>query len=378
VIRCLLCLLPSIAYSHDTTHSPDACGEAGVWLGTGSQGSGSIVTPAFIERLASRKVVLLGERHDSTEDHRWQLQTVAQLLARHTDLAIGFEMFPRRVQPILDRWVAGTLSEAEFLRQVEWERIWNFDPGVYLPLFHFARMNRIPMLALNVDRSLVEQIGRLGWEGVGTSQKEGVSRPAPPDPAYRTELHEIFEHHPARAAGEAAFPRFVEAQTVWDRAMAQAIAGYLQQHSGALVVSIMGAGHVRNGYGVPHQLKDLGVDQVAKLITWEMDSSCDAPSTGTADAVYLVKPPDENPPRLGVATEQDAAGVLVTEVQTGGIADLAGLRVGDLILEIAGRPARDPGDLRAAVQRMAPGTWLPLRVRRGYFVMDVIARFPAG
>ena len=47
------------------------------------------------------------------------------------------EMFPRRLQPVLDRWVAGGLSEAEFLKQAEWDRVWHYDPQLYLPILHF-------------------------------------------------------------------------------------------------------------------------------------------------------------------------------------------------------------------------------------------------
>ncbi len=33
-------------------------------------------------------------------------------------------------------------------------------------------------------------------------------------------------------------------------------------------------------------------------------------------------------------------------------------------------------DLIAIVRRQAPGTWLPLRVRRGAETVDIVARFP--
>ncbi|MGA7181173.1 MAG: ChaN family lipoprotein [Thiobacillaceae bacterium] len=373
----LLCLLPSIACSQDNALNSSPCGQAGQWLGTDSHGVRLLSMPSFIDHLASQKVVLLGERHDSAEDHRWQLQTLAQLFSRHPDMAIGLEMFPRRVQPLLDRWVAGGLSQTEFLKLVDWKDIWNYDPNIYLPLFNFARMNRIPMLALNVEHSLVEQVGRLGWDSVPEAQKEGVTRPAQPDSAYVTELHEIFEHHPARAGGEGAFPRFVEAQTVWDRAMAQAIANFLKQHPKALVAGIMGSGHVRNGFGVPNQLKDLGVDRVSRLLTLDVDQGCGEISPVLADAVYLVNPSADNPPRLGVSMEPDPNGIRIAEVVNGSVAANAGLRAGDLITEVAGRPVKSPEDLRAAVMRQAPGTWLPLKVRRGFFEMEMVARFPA-
>jgi uncharacterized iron-regulated protein len=353
------------------------CGRPGLWLTPAQAGSQPADVSGLIGRLANQRVVLLGEHHDSAEDHRWQLQTLAQLQSRHPDMAIGFEMFPRRLQPVLDKWVAGGLSESQFLKAVDWSKVWNFDPKGYMPLFNFARMNRIPMLALNVDQSLVAAVAKQGWDAVPQSQKEGITKPAKPAPAYQSELHVIFEHHPARAAGEAAFPYFVQAQTVWDRAMAQGIADYLKQHPKALVVGIMGAGHVRDGYGVPYQLKDLGVDQVSDLLTWPMDESCGDITPGIADALYVINPLPANPPRLGVAMQMDPNGIRIAQVMAGSVAAQAGLQAGDLILEVAGRPAKDPEDLRQAVERQAPGTWLPLKIRRGFFELEVIARFPA-
>jgi hypothetical protein len=38
------------------------------------------------------------------------LQTLAALHVQRPKIVIGFEMFPRRLQPILDQWVAGALG----------------------------------------------------------------------------------------------------------------------------------------------------------------------------------------------------------------------------------------------------------------------------
>jgi S1-C subfamily serine protease len=69
-------------------------------------------------------------------------------------------------------------------------------------------------------------------------------------------------------------------------------------------------------------------------------------------------------------------GIRVASVQAGSVAEQAGLKAGDLIMSVAGQPAKiDP--LRALVQRQPPGTWLPLKVRRGAEEIEIVARFPA-
>jgi uncharacterized iron-regulated protein len=358
--------------------APASCGRPGQWLTpTDAQAQPTEPRPV-LERMARQQVVLLGEAHDSAEDHRWQLHTLTQIHALQPKLAIGFEMFPRRVQPALDQWVAGTLSETEFLRQSEWDKVWGFDARDYLPLFHFARMNRIPMLALNIERGVVDAVGKQGYDAVSEAQREGVGRPAAPTETYRKHLRAVFDHHPAKARGDAAFPRFVEAQSFWDRAMAEAIASHLKRVPDALVVGIMGAGHVRNGHGVAHQLKDLGVGQVGLLMTWERDESCADLGKGYADALYLIESPKDNPPRLGVGTDVDKDGLRITAITPGSVAEIAGLKSGDVILEVAGQPAKSILILRSVVQRQVPGTWLPLKVRREGKELEIIARFPLG
>ena len=93
------------------------CAPIGSWS---VPGGGKVSGPDIIARAAKRSVVLLGEMHDNPEHHQWQLQVLAALHAVRPDMIIGFEMFPRRVQKVLDQWVAGELSEAEFhaLRKV--------------------------------------------------------------------------------------------------------------------------------------------------------------------------------------------------------------------------------------------------------------------
>ena len=61
----------------------------------------------------------------------------------------------------------------------------------YMPLFQFARLNRIPMKALNVERSLVAKVGQQGWEAVPVAEREGVSDPAPASQAYQRDLARV-------------------------------------------------------------------------------------------------------------------------------------------------------------------------------------------
>lgn len=364
------------------------CVPVATWVSPGPSGAQPIAAAELLARLARQSAVLLGESHDNAEHHRWQLQTITELHALRPNMVLAFEMFPRRVQPALERWVAGELTEAEFLAASEWRGVWNMDPQLYLPIFHFARMNRVPMVALNVDREFTRMVNAKGFDAVPAEKREGITRPAAPSAGYIDVLLPSYgDHdHPVRGAGKVdrndpAFLRFVESQQTWDRAMAQGIAAAGARQSKPLVVAILGASHVERGFGVPHQLKDLGVANVAWLLPWEHGGDCNRLTAGYADAVFGMaanSAADEAPrrPRLGVGIEPAGDGVRVRQVEKGSIAEAAGIREGDIVNAAAGVAMKEPGDLRAAVQRQAPGTWLPLRVRREGQTLDIIAKFP--
>jgi uncharacterized iron-regulated protein len=269
----------------------NCCVTLGTWFDPGQQKT----RDDAIAALAQCGVVLLGETHDDAEHHRWQQNTIAALFGLRRDLVLGFEMFPRRVQPVLDRWSEGELSEVVFLEEVDWPRIWGIDAGLYLPLFHFARMHRLPMLALNVDRETNRRVAASGFAAVPSGDRENIGEPAPASKFYRERLFEWFKHHPS--AGTVAsidsekFERFVRAQLFWDRAMAEAIAGTRKVGQGPVVIGVVGSGHIEYGDGIPRQLAALGVGHIATALPWRAGTECPAHDPQIADLLFGVAPP---------------------------------------------------------------------------------------
>ncbi|MDX1467237.1 MAG: ChaN family lipoprotein [Halomonas sp.] len=334
-------------------------------------------TAALMPELAERRVLLLGEQHDRLDHHRWQLHTLAALHAHRPSLMIGLEMLPREAQPALDAWIAGELDEATFLAESDWQRAWGFDPALYLPILHFARMQRIPLVALNVAPALRGRLATEGWAAVPAEARFGITPPAPAAPAYRERLAAIFEQHIERDDDPAALERFIAAQLVWDRAMAAALAKASRPDT--LVVGLMGQGHLAGGDGVPAQLDDLGLTDHRSLLPWTPGDDCATP-TEHADARYVLG--DESafqpaaPLRLGVLLEDHPDGVRILSVDEESVAEQAGLAAGDVILTAAGVDLDSPTDLSAILRRQAPGTLLPLEVRRDDVTREWLARFP--
>ncbi|MDX1811110.1 MAG: ChaN family lipoprotein, partial [Gammaproteobacteria bacterium] len=107
-------LLLSCSFSLPTLASDEIdkqCVPQGQWVASnGKHWSNS----SLIKKLSQSQVVLIGEDHENPEHHRMQLHTIAQVYAEQPDLALGFEAFPRSVQKVLDKWVAGEIDAVHY------------------------------------------------------------------------------------------------------------------------------------------------------------------------------------------------------------------------------------------------------------------------
>ena len=112
------------------------------------------------------------------------------------------------------------------------------------------------------------------------------------------------------------------------------------------------------------KLGELGSEQVASLsasrqeeaLGWEMQELT-----------------PELAQRLGYEGEK---GVVITDVQPGGVAHQAGLRRGDLVLEIDRRPIRSMADYNAAMGRKKAGDAMLILARRGRQTFFVALHLP--
>lgn len=218
-----------------------------------------------LDRMATARVVLLGETHDAAPDHAWQARVLDGLADRRPVIA-GFEMFPRHARPALDDWVESLLDLPGFLTAARWREVWGFDPALYLPLFELCRRRRIPMRGLNIDRPLVSLIGREGWDALPEAERGWLTPAVPARIDYRRYLFEatggVRPGRTAQSPEDPAFDRFVRAQQAWDRAFACALAEAQAERPEALAVGIIGRGHLEYRLGVPPQLEDLGAGPV--------------------------------------------------------------------------------------------------------------------
>jgi hypothetical protein len=248
-------------------------------------------------------------------------------------------------------------------------------------------MNRIPMVALNIDTSLRRAVAKKGLSGVPENEREGITAPAAPSSAYLDYLLPIYAEHErdGKKKGEALkddpdFRRFVEAQQLWDRAMAQAIHSAADRPEKPLVVGIMGSGHIKHGRRTPSiegprlpRSVPCRPDPGRPVGNWlaeQLTRSSAAPGGGAMNELPRQRP--------GIRLKWcRMAAPACWRGEKGSIAEAAGIRDNDLISEAAGTQLKRLDDITGIVKRQAPGTWLPLKLKRDGDIIELIAKFPA-
>ncbi len=320
-------------------------------------------TPLSLDKLAAqlrtKRVVFIGEIHDRYDNHLNQLEIIRRLHDLDPNLAIGVEYFQQPFQQQVDDYIAGRSTENEFLRATEYYQGWGYDYRLYAPIFRFAREQRIPVRALNVPNSLPSAVAKVGIAGLSEQQRTYLPKDiAPADQAYRSRLREAFEEH--RSAKPDAFDHFVEAQLVWDEGMAETAAAYLNANPGRRMVILAGAAHVAFGSGIPKRLER----RTKATYSIVLNSGIDV-EPHIADYLLLSEK-QHLPPAgvLGVSLEEKDGECRIRSLTPGGAAAKAGLKRGDVVVEIDSQTIKTIADMRVALWDKKPGDRVHVMVRQ--------------
>ena len=77
----------------------------------------------MLAETAKADVVFVGEQHDDPNTHRLETAILDGLVRRKVSPVVSLEMFERDVQGVLDDYLAGRITEADFLaRSRPWPR----------------------------------------------------------------------------------------------------------------------------------------------------------------------------------------------------------------------------------------------------------------
>jgi uncharacterized iron-regulated protein len=215
--------------------------------------SGKTGMPVSFEELLAdlngSRVLYVGESHTDRTHHEIQLKIIKAVFDRHQSMAVGMEMFDQSYQDVLDMWSAGELDEKTFLRKTHWYANWRYDFSLYRDILNFIKENRIRLVGLNIPSHIPPKIRVGGIQNLLNEEKKHLPKEIDTsNRAHRKYVEDVFKQHHFK--GKVEFDDFYSAQSVWEDAMAEAIAESLNDD---VMVVLAGNGHIQFKYGIPER-----------------------------------------------------------------------------------------------------------------------------
>lgn len=320
--------------------------------------------------LTDARVVFVGEMHTNLEDHAVQLRIIKELYERNPGkLMVGMEMFQAPSQEDLGRWIAGELSDDDFLRV--WYRNWSEDFAYYRDILFYLREHHIPLVALNASREEVRKVSKGETQAPASPAGEAWTEE---DPYHRAYLKAVFGGH-----GHGMAENYYAVQVTWEETMAARIHQALvsPEGQGRKMVVLAGAGHIQNGFGIPRRLFGQYPVSYATVVPMVVELPKERPDLTMdvdvpefplplADFVWSVPYRDltNDQIRLGVQLSHREGGMWVEAVSEGSAAEAAGVHVGDRLVSLDGRDLRDLVDVRVVLSQVSEGDTGTLVVER--------------
>ncbi len=217
--------------------------------GTLHQTAAEVEFDDMVEFLAGRDLVYVGESHDQKEHHDIQLRVIEALHRLGRLDGIGMEMFRRPDQQTLYDYVEGKIGEEEFLDQSEFKKRWRVYE-IYMPILRFARLHRIPVIALNVSTEVQETVSKEGMEALPLEKRKALPALYLDDEEHRARVRATYDGTPEDHRGE--FDSFYRVMCLWDDVMADSIVRWFRDKSEDVqMVVLAGAGHIGYRNGIP-------------------------------------------------------------------------------------------------------------------------------
>jgi uncharacterized iron-regulated protein len=202
------------------------------------------------ERLRGDAIVLLGEVHDNTEQHRLRLALLRRAFAAGWRPALALEQLDRERQADVESARRERPDDPQHvLDRAATKAAWSWDS--YRPFVALALEFDVPLVAANLSREDAKRIARGGFPAVFDAAQLaalGLDRKVASDWQAAQE-REIDAGHCFALPPESR-PALARAQLARDAVMA----ALLREHASRGVVLLAGNGHVRRDLGVPRWL----------------------------------------------------------------------------------------------------------------------------
>ena len=205
----------------------------------------------IIQAIGENEAVFLGEQHDDAVGHAVQMEIFKRAVEKYSadrKVALSLEMFERDIQVVVDEYLKGLITEAQFLAS---SRPWGNYKTDYRPLVELAKSKSMPVIAANAPRRYVNMVSRNGRSSLDGLSKEAKSwlPPLPyaePSTEYATKFKALMGPSPEAQMG---IDKILASQSLWDAGMSHSVYRFLKENKNPLVIHLNGGFHTESRLG---------------------------------------------------------------------------------------------------------------------------------
>ncbi|NRF41268.1 ChaN family lipoprotein [Pedobacter foliorum] len=225
----------------------------------------------LIKDLDKTDVLFFGEEHNDSVGHVLEMEIFKQMHNAYPKLALSMEMFHTDVQPVINEYLDGYISEKNFTKEA---RAWN-NYKDYRPLIEYAKTNKINVIGANGAARYSNMVSKAGLDALNTLPKESKSflPPLPIDTAtgryYDKFIKELGSHNMGGM-------KIYQTQNFWDAAMSWSIVKYLKKNKNTKILQLNGRFHSDEKLGtlakLTNSLKKLNISNLSCFPSTDFDA----------------------------------------------------------------------------------------------------------
>ena len=231
----------------------------GTWLKGDTVQTTSLDDP--LNQVSPGSIVLVSEFHNHGPHHANQIEVINKLKQKGFTVSVGLEFFNYTDQKKIEDFLAGKMSESDFLKAIKWgkDNFANWRTQVRSTLGTNGST-----LGLNAPRTLSRAISRNGLDSL-TPEQQAI---LPPNfrigsKNYRERFENIMGG--GHSLPKDAMDRYFTSQSLWDDTMAWIAREYIVQNPTHVLVICVGDFHAAFGGGLPDRLKARGQRDITVL-----------------------------------------------------------------------------------------------------------------
>jgi uncharacterized iron-regulated protein len=345
------------------------------------------------------RVLVLGEQHTDWEQKLFQARLLETLARRGNKVVLGLEFFYREHTETLERWRRGEIGSSELLSLTGWYDRGSIRFAYYEGVLEIARNHGMPIVGLNVPRSILRKVSTAGMDALDADQRSDVGTVSVDGSPQHRYLFARYMGDTGAQMPAAWLDKMYAAQCLWDVVMARSILDRLP--ADGILVAVVGSAHVAYGLGIPRRIdeeREAAGEPRVPVVTFcpvtapppsdegehghpmagHHRSSSSEPQgrfvRSLADVVGVFPATGglEKWPTIGLQIEDsDDGSVVVKRVWPDTPAAEMGLQKGDRLVSLNGVEVGTATDLRLALATFEWGRRLALEIQRSEEMVEV-------